>query len=208
MVNAEIFVEASCDGGHHALPVHAVPPDIALSAVSFVCATFVARLSMRAGKIGGRTESALHPKRNSVAGPQTRPWHGPMPQRVCNFAVRHDVCACKREYGTSSHRQTNVSAAASCFNSDRNRKVRSSSRAKRFALPRSPNKDRALDNSLAAANPAICPSTSACSTPPMPVGSPAQKTPPTDVRCISSTRTKPSQIWHPTNSGSSVFGTK
>src|SRR5580698_2967802 len=97
VVNAEIFIEASCNGGHHALPVHAVPPDIALSAVVSVCATFVARLSMRAGKIGGRTESALHPKRNSVAGPQTLPWHGPMPQRVCSFAVRHDVYACKRE---------------------------------------------------------------------------------------------------------------
>ena len=45
-------------------------------------------LATRAGKIGGRTESCFHPKRNSVAGPQILPWHGPIPQRVCNFAAR------------------------------------------------------------------------------------------------------------------------
>lgn len=35
-----------------------------------------------AGSTGGRTETSSHPKRNRVAGPQMRPWHGPMPHRV------------------------------------------------------------------------------------------------------------------------------
>lgn len=40
------------------------------------------KLSTDAGNNGGRTDSTFHPRRNSIAGPQTRAWHGPIPQRV------------------------------------------------------------------------------------------------------------------------------
>jgi hypothetical protein len=52
--------------------------------------------STRAGNIGGRTDSARHPKINSAAAPHTRPWHAPIPQRVCNFALRHSEYFAKR----------------------------------------------------------------------------------------------------------------
>src|ERR1700728_2349743 len=53
----------------------------------------VLRLSTRAGKTGGRTDSIPHPKRTFAAAPHTRPWHAPIPQRVFNFASRHPAKA-------------------------------------------------------------------------------------------------------------------
>lgn len=46
------------------------------------------RLSIRAGNTGARVDWQCQPNRNSAAGPHTRPWHGPIPQRVCSFAAR------------------------------------------------------------------------------------------------------------------------
>src|SRR5579862_4158039 len=94
------------------------------------------RLSTRTGKIGGRKESTFQLNRNWVAVPQTLPWHGPIPQRVCNFAARHEVCSCKREYEISSQRQTMVSAVASFLSSERRWNARSRMRAKLLAFLR------------------------------------------------------------------------
>ena len=52
------------------------------------------------------------PNRNSVAAPQMRPWQGPMPQRVCSLASRHETCLRKAPYETSSQRQTRVDSVA------------------------------------------------------------------------------------------------
>ena len=165
-----------------------------------------ARLSTRTGKTGGRTESGFHLKRNSVAGPHILPWQGPMPQRVYSFAARHDECPLRRECETSSHRQTIVSAEDRFFNSGRRRKVRSRIRAKRRPFRRAPNNFRASSVCPAAARPAICPSMSDNSKPPILVGSPAQKIPLTVVCCKSSTCTNPLRIWHASNCGNSVLG--
>ena len=56
------------------------------------------------------TLAASQPKRNSVAAPQIRPWHGPMPQRVCSFASRQIACSRNLPKETSSQRQTMVSS--------------------------------------------------------------------------------------------------
>ena len=67
-----------------------------------------------AGRTGGRTVSESQPKRNSSAGPQTRPWHGPMPARGGELGLAR---ARRRRRGaarrTSSQRQTIVSGRAS-----------------------------------------------------------------------------------------------
>src|SRR6201988_771235 len=76
-------------------------------------------LSTLTGKTGGRTDSARQPNKNSTAPPQTIAWHGPMPQRVCNFADRHERCERRRSNVRSSQRQTIVCDAAKCFNSCR-----------------------------------------------------------------------------------------
>lgn len=53
MIDAEIVVEASGDGGHHALPIHCGPPQEMLSAIT-LCAT-------RDGKYGSMGISLFVP---------------------------------------------------------------------------------------------------------------------------------------------------
>src|SRR5580692_2135991 len=96
VIDTKVFGKTGSDCRDHALPVHQCPPITSLCCSS-ECSLILAKVSRRAGNTGGRTESGFHLKRNSVAGPQTRPWQGPMPQRVCNLAERHDVCCCRRE---------------------------------------------------------------------------------------------------------------
>ncbi len=62
-----------------------------------------------------RSAAESQPNRNSVAAPQMRPWQGPMPQRVCSLASRHETCSRKAPYETSSQRQTMVDSVASFF---------------------------------------------------------------------------------------------
>jgi hypothetical protein len=54
------------------------------------CSPAPASVATSTGNSGGRGAGAFHPHRNSVAGPQIRPWHGPMPHRVCSLAWRHE----------------------------------------------------------------------------------------------------------------------
>jgi hypothetical protein len=58
-------------------------------------------LSTRTGNTGGLTDSNFQLNKNSAAAPQMRPWHGPIPQRVCSFAARHDSEDCNRSNVTS-----------------------------------------------------------------------------------------------------------
>src|ERR1035438_6870232 len=175
VIDVKIFGKTGGDCGHHALPVHQCPP-VTLLCCTSNCLARAAKVSRRAGKTGGRTESGFHLKRNCVVGPQTRPCQAPIPQRVCSLADRHDVCCRRREYETSSQRQTIVSGRGRLLNSARRRNVLSSNCAKRLAFLRLPNHALASVVRPAAAKPAIWPSMSANSTPPMLVGSPAQKT--------------------------------
>ena len=162
------------------------------------------------GNTGGRTESGFQPKRNCVAGPHTRPWHGPIPHRVCNFAARHEPMPLQTGIGNVLASANNrLCGEASHCSSGRRRNVRSSRRAKRRACVRSPNNFRASAVRPAAARPAICPSTNANSTPPMPVGSPAQKTPRTDVSLkVVDLHITVRSILQPSNGCSSTFGTR
>ena len=107
VINCQIFVKAGRDRWHHALPHHS---HRAFS--TFFVHGVAASASSLAGKTGGRTDSAPQPNRNSAAAPHIRPWHGPIPLRVCNFASRHELHARIRSKLTSSQRQTSVSSAA------------------------------------------------------------------------------------------------
>ncbi|CAM3473590.1 hypothetical protein DEDE109153_18365 [Deinococcus deserti] len=46
---------------------------------------------MGTGVSGGRRPVTVQPCSVVVAGPQTRPWQAPIPQRVCNFASAQEV---------------------------------------------------------------------------------------------------------------------
>src|SRR5579864_777762 len=111
VIDLKIFGKTGGDCRQHPLPVHRCPP-VTSRCCNSNCFARAAKVSTRAGKTGGRTESGFHLKRNWVAGPHTRPWQGPIPQRVCSLAARHEVCCRRREYGTSSQRQTVVSGEA------------------------------------------------------------------------------------------------
>jgi hypothetical protein len=100
--------------------------------------------STRAGNIGGLTDSARHPKINSTAAPQTRPWHAPIPQRVCNFALRQSEYFANCARLTSSHRHTIVSGATSVRNSSRNANVRANNPVNFRAAARSEKSVRAF----------------------------------------------------------------
>ena len=57
-----------------------------------------ARLSTRTGRSGGEP----NPDSSRIeiqCGPQIRPWHGPIPQRVCSFAARQECMALKPGIG-------------------------------------------------------------------------------------------------------------
>ena len=142
------------------------------SLICEICEICVFMLLTLTGKIGGRTDSAFQPNRNSVAAPQILPWHGPIPQRVCNLAARQESLARKRSNVTSSQRQTIVSALASFFNSGRSRNVISNVVANLRCFERYENNSRATLFFSHAASPAISPSTSDNSNPPIPVTSP------------------------------------
>src|SRR5580658_331394 len=96
VIDTKIFGKTGGDGREHTLPVHDRPP---VTSLCWSCdwAVTAAKVSTRAGNTGGRTESGFQLNRNCVAGPQTRPWHGPMPQRVCSLAARHERCCRRRE---------------------------------------------------------------------------------------------------------------
>ena len=72
VIDVKIFGKTGGDCRHHALPVHQFPPVTSLGCGSN-CPERAAKVSTRAGKTGGRTESGFHLKRNCVTGPQTRP---------------------------------------------------------------------------------------------------------------------------------------
>src|SRR4051794_29123484 len=99
----QTLIQASCHCGHYPEPLHGVSFELPLDMrVGFrpspgrLVLPVVVKLETIAGKIGGRvfdsTKLDLQPKRNSDAAPQTRPWQGPMPQRVCSLASRQDLC--------------------------------------------------------------------------------------------------------------------
>src|SRR5262249_33674821 len=83
VIDGEIRPKGSRDCRENALPFHREP------AFSFGVAPPSGPGSAQAdrgvGRNGTRTESDSQPKRNSRAGPQTLPWHGPMPAREYNF---------------------------------------------------------------------------------------------------------------------------
>src|SRR4029079_2332325 len=91
------------------------------------------RCSILTGKMGGRTDGGSQPKRNSDAGPQMRPWQGPIPHRVCNLASRKLVKSLRRPKVTSSHLQTMVLSSARIRSSSRSANERSIFSPKRRA---------------------------------------------------------------------------
>ena len=118
VIDLQVFVEAGCDCGHYAIPLHRV--SVEFSGIGFVTAKVSAaradsggdaRLETEQGNSGGRTESARQLKRNSAAVPQMRPWQGPIPQRVWSLAARQVACWLRPAWRTSSQRQTTVSSA-------------------------------------------------------------------------------------------------
>src|ERR1700730_16000636 len=122
MIDGEILIKTSCYRRHHTLPIHPIPP-VTSQCRAADCEATAPRVSNLVGKIGGRTDSGDHPKRNRVAGPQTRAWQAPIPQRVCSFAARQDACWLTREWVTSSQRQTMVSPDGRPLSSGRGAKV-------------------------------------------------------------------------------------
>src|SRR5579872_3277125 len=98
-IHFEVAIEAGGNCGHHTPPFH----DQLLNAgsgsdvpgSSRIAAAI--RVSTRTGKTGGRTDSGCQPSKNSNAGPHTRPWQGPMPQRVSSLAARQEECSRRRE---------------------------------------------------------------------------------------------------------------
>ncbi len=90
-----------------------------------------ARVASDAGIEGGRNLSCSQPNRKAVTGPQTLPWHGPMPHRVWSFASRQLRAAANAERFTSSHLQMTVSSRDSVAISGRTRKAVSKYRPKR-----------------------------------------------------------------------------
>jgi hypothetical protein len=68
--------------------------------------------------MGGRIDSRSQPNKKPVAAPHTRPWQGPMPQRVCSLAARHESYGPSRPRVTSSQRHTIVSGVASCIKAE------------------------------------------------------------------------------------------
>src|SRR6185369_14003390 len=118
VVDFETTIETSCDCRHYPIPVHCYPHMTDVSSPFGWCDSDVRFLSFT-GRTGGRTESGVHPRRNWVAGPQIRPWHGPIPQRDCSFAARQEPCGCSWLSVTSSQRQTMVSGAARRLSSGR-----------------------------------------------------------------------------------------
>src|SRR5207244_12320131 len=79
MIDAQRLVETGSDRRHYTLPLHHSAPCETSTVDSK--ATSVAILSTRASNSGGRTDSIFQPSKNCNAAPQTRPWHGPIPQR-------------------------------------------------------------------------------------------------------------------------------
>src|SRR5690242_20811243 len=104
-IHLKMAVETGSNRGHDALPFHGQLLNAGLCKVSESVRAAATRLSTRTGKMGGRTDSGFHSSRNSRAGPHTRPWHGPMPQRVSSLAARQEACSRRRERETSSQRQ-------------------------------------------------------------------------------------------------------
>src|SRR5690242_21639505 len=96
-IHLKMAVETGSNRGHDALPFHGQLLNAVLCIVSESVRTFAMRLSTRTGKTGGRTDSGFHSSKNSRAGPQTRPWHVPMPQRVSSLAARQEECSRRRE---------------------------------------------------------------------------------------------------------------
>ena len=89
-----------------------------------------ARVASDAGIEGGRISSGCHPNRKALAGPQTLPWHGPMPHRVWSFASRQLCAVANAERFTSSHRQITVSSRDNVAISSRTRNAVSRFRPK------------------------------------------------------------------------------
>ena len=144
----------------------------------------VIKLLTRAGRTGGRTDSMPQPKIIFAAAPHTRPWHAPMPQRDKSFASRHPENCFTRPsvhiLATAQQRfvrrQSFQFRRATRKPSPAPREMNATTHACRTMLPRAPfvrsprNRQSALRSS-------------AQSAPPMPVGSPAQKTSATLVVC-------------------------
>src|SRR5215469_7589892 len=85
VIDLKVFVERGSSGGHYAKPVHReISCGSRIETLSCDGAEHNAAIGI--GNTGGRTEALRHPKSASSAGPQIRPWQGPMPQRVCSFA--------------------------------------------------------------------------------------------------------------------------
>src|SRR6185436_19735029 len=166
-VDREILAQRSRHRRKDALPFHAESSVI------------IARLPSAAGFKGGRTVSESQPKRNSRAGPHTRPWHGPMPARVASLASR--APAARTAAASSARGRKTLSMAAA----RRRPRARARESRRTSAVPVS------LSSRPAAASPAISPSAIAVSRPATPQGSPAANTPGAVVRWSSSTTTAP-----------------
>src|SRR5205823_4800685 len=125
-----------CDGGHDTGPFHCDAPCV-LKRSDFVKVFW--RLEQLTGKSGGRGKPTPHPKRNSAALPQMRPWQGPIPQRVCNLAARQESIVRTLPKSTSSQRQRIVSSRAMDFSSSHKAKARAIARTLRRATLRRRN---------------------------------------------------------------------
>src|ERR1043166_7399565 len=103
VIDVEVFIKRCCRRRHHARPCHfhrypfltnrcrgRRQEQVIINPAPAYWLLLLLRLSTRTGSTGGRTDSARQPNKNSTAPPQTLPWHGPMPQRVCSFASRHE----------------------------------------------------------------------------------------------------------------------
>ena len=96
VVDCEIRGKGRGHRRQYAKPIHRE-----FSSISWILTSSVLRgaehnAAIGTGNRGERTDVLRQPNNAFSAGPQTRPWHEPMPQRVWSFASVHPLCGIAR----------------------------------------------------------------------------------------------------------------
>src|ERR1700751_2983554 len=118
LVYLSICIEWSRDSRDNAFPIHS----------SCLGIRFPKSVAKTGGLTDARSESATPwPQRKENAGPQTLPWHGPIPIRRCNFAKRQFLYRFTSPKLTSSQRHRMVSSVTKFLRAGERRKLFSKS---------------------------------------------------------------------------------